>query len=66
MKYSGGIHLVETVKRQREPFSRKFRNAWNLIQEWALPGETQVSFPVKFGEVSDVIIPSQACESRKV
>jgi len=60
------VSVGEFLGRQREGAAKKFRNAWNLIQEWALPGETQVEFPVKFGEVSDVIIPSQACENRKV
>lgn len=65
-KYSGPIHLVEAIIRQREAASRKFRNAWNLIQEWALPGETQVRISVKVGEACNVVIPNQAHENEKV
>ena len=60
------LSMIEFPGRQREGFTRKFRNAWNLIQEWALPGETQVSTSAKFGEACEVVIPSQAPEKGKV
>ena len=58
--YGSEIHLVETDKRQRKPRSADFRNAWMLIEQRALLGETPVSSPVKFGEAGSVVIPSQA------
>jgi len=33
--YGSEIHLVETDKRQRKPLSKDFRNAWELIEQWA-------------------------------
>lgn len=60
------VSMIEFQGRQRQGSTKRFRNAWNLIQEWALPGETQVRLSVKVGEACDVVIPSQACESKKV
>ncbi|MBL7813957.1 MAG: hypothetical protein JNL70_03045 [Saprospiraceae bacterium] len=31
ISYGSEIHLVETVKRQRKPKSRDYRNAWHLV-----------------------------------
>lgn len=31
ISYGSEIHLLETVKRQRKPKSREYRNAWNLV-----------------------------------
>jgi len=59
-KYRGQIHLQEYPLRQRSAASRKFRNGWHLIQEWAAPEETQVAKPPKLGEACGVVIPSQA------
>ncbi len=58
--YGSGIHLVVTEKRQRKPRSAAYRDAWNLIQQWAVHGETRVRTPVKFGEAVGEVIPSQA------
>jgi len=33
--YGSEIHMVEADKRQRKPKSAEFRNAWNLILQWA-------------------------------
>jgi hypothetical protein len=33
--YGSEIHFVETDKRQRKPKSFGFRNAWELIEQWA-------------------------------
>jgi hypothetical protein len=33
--YGSEIHLVEASKRQRKPKSAAFRNAWELILQWA-------------------------------
>ena len=38
--YGSEIHLIETDKRQRKPRSAEFRNAWNLIEQWAASEET--------------------------
>ncbi|HYV92857.1 MAG TPA: group I intron-associated PD-(D/E)XK endonuclease [Chitinophagales bacterium] len=39
ISYGSEVHLVETEKRQRKPKSEKFRNAWELILQGALPEE---------------------------
>ena len=33
--YGSEIHLVEASKRQRKPKSAEYRNAWELILQWA-------------------------------
>ncbi|MEW6733844.1 MAG: group I intron-associated PD-(D/E)XK endonuclease [Acidobacteriota bacterium] len=33
--YGSGIHLVEANRRQRKPVSADYRNAWELILQWA-------------------------------
>ena len=35
IQYGSEIHLVETDKRQRKPNSRVYRDAWELIEQWA-------------------------------
>ena len=35
ISYASEIHLVEVDKRQRKPRSAAFRDAWELIQQWA-------------------------------
>lgn len=37
ISYGSEIHLVEADKRQRKPKSSEFRNAWDLILQWAVP-----------------------------
>jgi hypothetical protein len=44
--------MVEADKRQRKPFSAKYRDAWELILQWAACGETRMRSPLKFGEAS--------------
>ena len=58
--FASEIHLVEADKRQRKPISAAYRDAWELILHWAAQGETRARSPVKFGEASGVVIPSQA------
>ena len=60
ISYGSGIHLVETDRRQRKPRSAEYRDAWELILQWAVRGETRVRLPVKFGEAASGVIPSQA------
>jgi hypothetical protein len=60
ISYGSGIHLVETGKRQRKPRSADYRDAWNLISQWAAREETRMRTPVKFGEAAGGVIPSQA------
>jgi hypothetical protein len=60
ISYGSGIHLVETDRRQRKPQSAEYRDAWNLISQWAAGGETRLRTPVKFGEAAGGVIPSQA------
>jgi len=38
--YGSGIHLVEADRRQRKPRSAKYRDAWELILQWAAREET--------------------------
>jgi hypothetical protein len=67
ISYGSGIHLVEADRRQRKPQSANYRDAWNLISQWAAGGETRLRSPVKFGEAVGGVIPSQApAESEKV
>ncbi|MBD2364062.1 endonuclease [Anabaena minutissima FACHB-250] len=47
--YGSEIHLVETEKRQRQPRSAKYREAWELILQ-AVDKESFVFSPVQFGE----------------
>lgn len=35
VSYGSEIHLIETEKRQRKPKSWEFRNAWELVEQWA-------------------------------
>jgi hypothetical protein len=58
--YASEIHMVEADKRQRKPNSAKYRDAWELILQWAVRRETDVRSPVKFGEAGGAVIPSQA------
>jgi hypothetical protein len=58
--YASEIHMVETDKRQRKPASADYRDAWELIPQWAACRETDMRSPVKFGEAVFEVIPSQA------
>jgi hypothetical protein len=58
--YGSEIHIVETDKRQRKPNSANYRDAWELILQWAAHGEIHMRSPVKFGEAPGGVIPSQA------
>ncbi len=40
--YASEIHMVEAGKRQRKPRSANYRDAWELILQWAAHGETRV------------------------
>jgi hypothetical protein len=66
VSFAGTVSLPVLAGRQRDSKLSKFRNAWNLIQEWALPGETQVRISVKIGEAGDLVIPSQASQEEGV
>jgi hypothetical protein len=66
ISYASEIHLVEADKRQRKPRSTAFRNAWELIQQWAAREETRVRQPVKFGEAVGGVTPSQALRAVKL
>ncbi|HKX31164.1 MAG TPA: hypothetical protein VJ302_25975 [Blastocatellia bacterium] len=52
ISFASEIHLVEVDKRQRKPRSAEYREAWNLILQWAVCGETHIRSPLKFGEPS--------------
>lgn len=39
--YGSEIHIVEADKRQRKPRSAEYRDAWNLILQWAAREETR-------------------------
>jgi len=58
--YRSGVHLVEAEKRQRRPRSAEYRDAWNLIPQWAARRETDARSPVKVGETAGGVTPSQA------
>jgi hypothetical protein len=61
--YASEIHLVEADKRQRKPQSVNYRDAWELVLQWAACRETDMRSPVKFGEAASKVIPSQAPEA---
>jgi len=42
IRYGSEIHIVEVDKRQRKPHSAKYRDAWELILQWAAREETRV------------------------
>lgn len=52
LSFGSEIHMVELAKRQRKPRSATYRDAWNLIEQWAARSENCVRDPVKFGEAS--------------
>jgi hypothetical protein len=58
--YASEIHLVEADRRQRKPKSANYRDAWELILQWAACRETYMRSSVKFGEAGGRVIPSQA------
>jgi hypothetical protein len=60
ISYGSEIHIVEADKRQRKPSSASYRDAWELILQWAASKETLMRSPVKFGETLGGVIPSQA------
>ena len=60
ISYGSEIHIVEADRRQRKPNSAMFRDAWELILQWAASKETLMRSPVKFGEAVGGVIPSQA------
>jgi hypothetical protein len=60
ISYASEIHLVEADKRQRKPRSADYRDAWDLILQWAAQKETPARSPVKFGEAVGGVTPSQA------
>jgi len=35
ISYGSEIHMVEADKRQRKPRSLEYRDAWNLLLQWA-------------------------------
>ena len=41
ISYGSEIHMVETDKRQRKPRSTAYRDAWELILQWAANEETR-------------------------
>ena len=41
VSYGSEIHMVEAEKRQRKPRSAEYRDAWELILQWAAHGETR-------------------------
>jgi len=40
--YGSQIYIVESGKRQRKPRSAKYREAWDLVSQWAAREETRV------------------------
>lgn len=52
INYGSEIHMVEVAKRQRVPQSAFYRDAWNLILQWATRGEIRAGSLVKVGEAT--------------
>ena len=57
--YGSDIQLVEVAKRQRKPTSSQFREAWGMISQWAVVGETRQRYLSNSGKPRAVVIPSQ-------
>jgi hypothetical protein len=62
ISYGSEIHCVEADRRQRKPRSADYRDAWDLMTQWAVHRETDVRTPHKFGEAVGRVIPSEALE----
>ena len=60
ISYASEIHLVEADRRQRKPRSAAYRDAWDMILQWAAAKETLPRSPVKVGEAAGGVTPSQA------
>ncbi len=52
INFGSEIHMVEVAKRQRVPKSAFYRDAWNLILQWAMHGEICAGSLVKVGEAT--------------
>jgi hypothetical protein len=52
ISYASEIHIVEAKKRQRKPRSAEYREAWDLMLQWAAYREIYMRSPVKVGEAS--------------
>jgi len=63
ISYASEIHMVEAGKRQRKPQSADFRDAWNLILQWAAQEGTRVRNLPNSGKPQAGVIPSQALGS---
>ncbi len=67
--YRSGVSLVEKVTRQRKPRSHRYREAWDLLKQWAVQSETtgrNLSNSVKPRPAhTQVVIPSQVRSRRK-
>jgi hypothetical protein len=66
ISYASEIHLVEADKRQRKPRSANYRDAWHLILQWAVCGETRIRSPLKFGEASGNGNPEPSHQQRNL
>jgi len=62
ISFGSEIHMVEVEKRQRRPRSADYRDAWELLTQWAARRETCMRSPHKFGEAAGGVIPSEALE----
>jgi len=65
ISYRSGISIVEADRRQRKPQSAVYREAWELILHRAACEVTCTCLPVKFGEATGGVIPSQASVSEE-
>ena len=65
ISYAGQIQLVESDKRQRKPRSAKYREAWELISNWAAREETCVRSPVKVGRTSGGGNPEPSSDGKR-
>ena len=41
VQYGSEIHMVESNKRQRKPVATNYRDAWNLVSQWAAHDESR-------------------------
>jgi hypothetical protein len=59
ISYGSEIHIVEADKRQRKPRSADYRDAWDLILQWATHEETHAQYLSNSGKPVAMVIPSQ-------
>ncbi|MBI2097160.1 MAG: endonuclease [Candidatus Sungbacteria bacterium] len=59
ISYGSSVYLAEATARQRKPKSATYRDAWNLISQWAAKRAISLRHSSNSGKPPAVVIPSQ-------